>query len=44
MLTLEGVSDKVRLDDWIANNGTEGYALIATYGDFPSVKLVKTAC
>lgn len=28
-------------DEWIAANGTDGYALRATYGDFPKVEIIK---
>ena len=41
-LKLNGQDTVSNFQDWIDANGTDGYALIATYGEYPSIKLVKS--
>ena len=40
-LKFNGATTPVNFQEWIDKHGTEGYALVATYGAKPSIKLVQ---
>ena len=40
-LKFQGAANKVNFQDWIDKHGSDGYAIVAMYGAYPVLKLVR---